>query len=268
MVTSDPKDERPEERSATTESSRAPEPSTGRRGAAIRLLALGLNAWIVGIVLPALAAPALAPSDQVLLGLPPIALLLGLRALLRKDASALGMLGVAFPVLSVAAMAGRTDPALATRYGTATTLFAVASSVAYVVGVAQVLGRPTALRATRETKLAASTRLRPPARLLRMAVVSTTAVLAFGIAVVAPALGSQEAMVEQWGEAASEGRVVSVIVGGAVACIATAMVVGPSLRAARGRAPRPGEATLTLTLSLVVAATGAIAWAILRTVSH
>lgn len=266
MVTPDPKDERLEDRSAT-ETYPEPERAGGLGGAAIRLLALGINAWIVGILLPASGAPSLALADQVLIALPPIALVLGLRALLRRDPSALGLLGVAVPVLSVAAMAGRSDPALASRYGTATTLFAVASSIAYVVGVAHVLGRPAALRATRETKLAASTRLRPPARALRIAVLATTAVLAFAIAVVAPALGTQEAMIEQWGEAASEGRVVTAIVGGAIACIATAIVVGPSLRAERGRPARPGEGTLTVTLSLVVAATGAIAWAILRTVA-
>lgn len=266
MVTPDPKDERLEDRSASTESYLEPERSEGRRGAAIRLLALGLNAWLVGIVLPAWGTVSLAVPDRVLIALPPIALLVGLRALLRGDPSALGLLGVAVPVLSVAAIAGRTEAALAS-YGTATTLFAVASSMAYVVGVAHVLGRPTALRATRETKLAASTRLRPPARALRRAVVATTAILAFVIAVVAPALGSHEALVEQWGEAAGEGRVIAAIVGGAIACIATAIVVGPSLRAHRGRPSRPGEATLTITLSLVVAATGAIAWAILRTVA-
>ncbi len=268
MVSADPKDERLEERSATTEASPEPARTDGRGGAAIRLLALGLNAWLVGVVLPASTGPGLAGADLVLIALPPVALVLGLRSFVRTEPVALGLLGVAFPVLSAVAMAGRTDPALASRYGIATTIFAVVSSAAYVVGAAHVLGRPVALRATRETKLAASTRLRPPARGLRLAVVGTTAVLAFAIAIVAPTLGTQEGMVEQWGSAASEGRVVAAVVGGAVACIATAVVVGPSLRAARGRPARPAESTLTVTLALVVAATGAIAWAILRSVSR
>ena len=57
------------------------------------------------------------------------------------------------------------------------------------------------------------------------------------------------------------------IVGGAIACIATAAIVGPALRAPRSGPARPGERTLPVTLSLVVAATGAIAWAILQRVS-
>jgi hypothetical protein len=235
-------------------------------GATIRIMALGLNAWIVAVLLPG-ARGASPIADAVLTALPLLALLLGIAARPRARDSALGLLAVGVPVLLATAIAGRSDPALSEHYGTGTTILAASSTIAYVVAVAHALGRPSVLRSTTETKLARAARARPSARGLRALVVGTTTTVALVLAIAVPAMGTRAAAIETWGEAADEGRTIAVIAGGLIACIATAAIVGPSLRAERAIARR-GEPALTITLSLVVAATGAIAWGILRMVAR
>jgi hypothetical protein len=266
MVTSDPKDERPIDVLGSTETSADSVRLVPIGGAILRVGALGLNAWAVAVALPARIGGVYGTADLVLIALPLIALVLGLRAMARRDASALGLLAVAVPVLLVTAVAARADPALSDRYGTATTILAALSSLAYVIATADALGRPTALRATRESKLAVAARARPTSRGLRALVLGTTSTVALLLAIVLPALGTHASAAEAWGEAADEGRVLTAIVGAAIACIATGAIVGPSLRAARVGPTRPGQGALAVTLALVVAATGTIAWAILRSV--
>jgi hypothetical protein len=264
MAVADPKDESPREAPASADSSTAAPPSRARL--VLRVGALGVNAWAVAVALPAQIGGIYGTADVVLVLLPLVALFLGLRALARDQAAALGLLGVGVPVLIATAMAGRADPALVDRYGTMTTILAALSLLAYVVAAADALGRPARLRETKESKLAASARARPSSRVLRALVLGTTSAFALVVAIVAPAIGSHRAAMEAWGEAADEGRVLAAIVGGAMACVAAAVIVGPALRAERS-SPRTRDVALKVTLALVVAATGAIAWAILRTVS-
>ncbi len=258
MVTSDPKGEGENSSAASTET------SGDGHGALVRLLALGSNAWAVAVALPARAGGVHGVADWVLIALPLVALALGVRALARRSGAALGLLAVGVPVLLVTGVAARADPQLSDHYTPATTVLAALSVLAYVVAVAHALGRPPLLHATRETKLALAARARPAARSLRALVLGTTGTVALLLAVAVPALGSHETAVQAWGEAADEGRVLTAIVGATIACIATGAIVGPSLRAERPGAAR--DAALPITLSLVVAATGAIAWAILRSI--
>ncbi len=267
MVAADPKDERPSELAANAETSGNDGRSRWMDTAIVRVSALGLNAWAVAVALPEQAGGAFGIADVVLIVLPLIALGLGLRAMARKNPASLGLLAVGAPVLMVTAVAARSDPSLDDRYGTATTILAALSMLAYVVATADALGRPALLRATRETKLALTARARPSARGLRALVLGTTSTVALLLTIVLPALGSHRSALDAWGDAADEGRVLTAILGGTIACISTAAIVGPSLRAARLGPTRPGEGTLKVTLALLVAATGAIAWAILRTVS-
>jgi len=265
MVTSDPKDERPGDVAADPGPSGGR--STGRTGApALRVGVLGLNAWAVSVALPARGTP-LILADVVLILLPLLALALGLRMMGRRSEGAMGLLAVGVPVLLVAAVGGRSDAALSDRFGTLTMILAAFSSLAYVVAVADALGRPALLRETKETKLALAARVRPSSKGLRALVLGTTSTIALLLTIVLPALGTHASASAAWGEAADEGRVLTAIVGAAIACITTAWIVGPTLRAERAAPTRRGEGTLTVTLSLVVAATGAIAWAILRTVT-
>lgn len=268
MVSADPKAEGAEIATASTERS-AIAADPGRIGrAVVRVGALGLNAWTIAVALPARVGGALGIADLVLISLPLVALALGLRALARENGAALGLLAVGVPVLLATAVAARTDPMLGEHYTTATTILAAFSTLAYVIATADALGRPARLRPTKESKLALATRVRPAARGLRALVLGTTSTVALVLTVVLPELGSHESAIEAWGEAADEGRVLTALVGGAVACIVTAVIVGPALRAPRSGPVRPGERTLPVTLSLVVAATGAIAWAILWRISR
>lgn len=267
MVTADPKDEHAKELLATTESSTERSRSTGLAGPMVRVGALGLNAWAVAVALPAQIGGVFGVADAVLIALPLFGLVLGLRAMARRSEAALGLLAVGVPVLLATAVAARADPSLSDRYGVGTTTLAALSLLAYVVATADALGRPSLVRATKETKLALAARTRPPSRGLRALVLGTTSTVALLLAIVVPAIGTHQSAVEAWGEAADEGRVLTAIVGGAIACLVTAAIVGPSLRAARPGPARAGEGTLTVTLSLVMAATGAITWAVLRTIS-
>jgi hypothetical protein len=258
MATQDPKDDHEGDTNVVAPGN--------TRSASVRMLALGINAWIVAVLLPGASGDA-PIADAILTALPLAALLVGLVAYHRARESALGLLGVGVPVLIASAVAGRSDPIASDHYGTGTVVIAALSVVAYVVAVAQVLGRPASMRSTSETKLARGARARPAARGLRALVVGTTGTVALLCAIAVPAMGTRVAAREVWGEAADEGRVIAAIVGGVIACVATAAIVGPSLRAERGSVARTDVAT-TVTLSLVVAATGAIAWAILRTVAR
>lgn len=260
MVTPDPKDEGQQTLAVAAESSAG----TGL-GGLIRTIALGLNAWAVAVALPTRAGGIHGTADVVLVLLPLAALALGARAMARGRDSALGLLAIGVPVLIVTAVAGRADPELSDRYGTATTVLAALSIAGYVSVVADALGRPRHVHATRETALALAARARPSSRGLRALVLGTTSVLAMVLTIVVPALGSTASAREVWGEAADEGRVLTALVGATVACIAAGAIVGPALRAQRPGPARDG--TLAITLSLVVAATGAVAWAILRSVS-
>ncbi len=265
MVTSEPKDERSGDVAADPGPSGGP-PSVRTGAPILRVGALGLNAWAVTVALPARGTP-LIFADIVLISLPLLALVLGLRMMARRSDATLGLLAVGVPVLLVTAVAGRSDAALSDRFGTLTMILAAFSTLAYVIAAADALGRPLLLRETKETKLALAARARPSSKGLRALVLGTTSTIALLLTIVLPALGTHASASAAWGEAADEGRVLTAIVGATIACITTAAIVGPTLRAERAAPTRRGEGTLTVTLSLVVAATGAIAWAILRTVT-
>lgn len=267
MVSADPKDDRESEREIAVETSAVSGRARALAGLIVRVGVLGLNAWVVIVALPASLGPALIFADAVLVGLPLVALAIGLRMLWQRRDEALGLLIVGVPVLLATAVAGRSDPALVDRYGTATTILGALSMLAYVIAAAHAIGRPAVLRATEESKLARSVRARADGRGLRALVLGTTCTMAFLIAIVVPAMGSRAGAVEAWGDAADEGRTLAAIVGGAIACVAAAVIIGPSLRAARPTS-RPSEGTLTLALALLVAATGAIAWGILGSLTH
>lgn len=267
MVSADPNADREIDHPAGTETSGNTGRSTWIKGAIVRVGALGLNAWAVAALIPALIGGVYGTADIVLTLLPLVALVLGLRSMAQNNGAALGLLAVGVPVLLVTAVAARSDPALGDRYGTATMILSALSMLAYVIASADALGRPALLLATKESKLAIAARARPSSRGLRALVLGTTSTVALLLAIVVPSLGSRATATQAWGEAADEGRVLSAIVGAAIACIMTAAIVGPSLRAARPTAGRPAEGTLTVTLALVVAATGAIAWAIMRSLS-
>lgn len=243
-------------------------PPFGAIGVGMRVGSLGLAAWFATLVVPALEGGRPAPVDLVLMGLPLVALGLGLRALGaaergRGAAAALLLIGV--PTLLATAMAGGTDPAQSDRYGMPLLLLGALSTLAYAASAAHALGLPEATRPTSTTKLPSATRARAPSPVLRRLVLGTAIAGAVILALVVPSLGGRATYAVAWGDAAEEGRVLTAIVGATVAAVVLAVIVGPSLRAARPVAhPRSDGASLVA--ALLVAVTGAMAWAMLRLV--
>jgi hypothetical protein len=270
MSALDPKsDPRPGVGPSLAEDSGRPAQRTGL-GVAVRVGVLGIAAWFVTVGVPALEGGRPALVDLVLMVLPLIALAGGVRGLGTASGEAgatSGLLLIGVPTLLATAMAGGSDPALSDRYGTALLLLGAIATLAYAAAAAHALGLPPHLRSTTTTKLPSAARARPGAPALRRLVLGTAVVGAVVVALVVPSLGSRAQYALAWGEAAEEGRVLTAIVGGAVGSVVLAVIVGPSLRAARpvGRPRGDGAA---LVASILVAVTGAMAWAMLRFVRH
>jgi hypothetical protein len=235
-----------------------------RRIASLRVGALGLSAWGVSIAVPLSEGGAHSPADVVLAVLPLIALGVGIRFFASARAESTPLLAIAFPALIATAMAGRADPALSERYGTQMIILSGVAMLAYVVAAAHALARPSVLRETRVSKLAASPDGSGRARALRLLVVGTAAVAALVIAVVMPALGSHASFAATWGASADEGRVLVAIVAAAVTTLGLTVIIAPALRAPRPGEVRQGADSVTIAASLVVAVTGVMAWAILQ----
>src|SRR4051794_36430848 len=86
--------------------------SSPRRIASIRVGALGLSAWVVAVAVPLADGGVHSVADIVLVLLPMLALVLGVRFFARDRPEATSLLAIAFPALVATAMAGRADPAL------------------------------------------------------------------------------------------------------------------------------------------------------------
>ncbi len=240
--------------------------SSPRRIASLRVGALGVSSWLVSVAVPVAEGGVHSPADVVLVVLPLVALLLGVRFFASARPEATPLLGIAFPALVATAMAGRADPALSERYGAPLLVLSGVAMLAYAVAAAHALARPEALRETRVSKLAASPDAGRHARALGALVLGTASLAALVLTIVVPALGSRAEWAEAWGEAAEEGRVLVAILAAAVTAFGLTVVLGPALRASRASEVRPGGDHVTVAASVVVAVTFAMAWAMLRVV--
>jgi hypothetical protein len=240
--------------------------SSPRRIASLRVGALGASAWVVSVGVPIGEGGIHSPADVVLAVLPLLALALGLRFFLRDRAEATPLLAIAVPALLATAVAGRADPALSDRYATPLVILSGLAMLGYVIAAAHALARPSVLRETRVSKLAVTPDASRPG--LRALVLGTMAVSAVILTIVAPALGSHASYAASWGEAADEGRVLVAILAAAIATLASAVILAPALRARRSGEVRAGGDGVAVAASLVVAVTGAMAWAILQFVER
>ena len=277
MAVSDPKHEEPSaahevpaaETSGAKVLAEEPRPQRTTRGiASLRVGVLGVSAWLVAVFVPVLEGGVHSPADSVLVSLPIVALALGVRYFLRSRDEAGPLLAIAFPALLATAMAGRADPALSARYEPPLVVLSGIAMLAYVAATAHALGRPLAFRPTRVSKLAAVPEASRRARVLRIWVLGTTALFGLVLTLFVPALGSRASYAAAWGAAADEGRVLVAILGATVSTVVLTVIIAPSLRAARPLEGRRSSDSVTLAASLVVAVTGAMAWAILRFVER
>lgn len=238
--------------------------SSSRRIASVRVGTLGASAWLVSVAVPVAEGGVYSTADIVLAVLPVLALGLGVRFFARDRTEATPLLAIAFPTLIATAMAGRADPALADRYGTPLVILSGLAMLAYVIAAAHALARPSVFRETRVSKLAVLPDPSGRARALRALVLGTAALAGFVLTIVVPSIGSRASYAAAWADAADEGRVLVAILAAAVATFALTVIIGPALRAPRPGEVRSGRDGVTIAASIVVAATGVLAWAILR----
>jgi hypothetical protein len=233
---------------------------------ALRIAALGVNAWAVALLLPVLHGGVRDSIDATIVPLPLLPLAFGVVAIAANGsslhrASAVGALLFAFPVALAGALAWRADLATQEAWGAIGLFVAALSTLAYGAVAAEACSRPLTLRTSSAQSLPSPLALREPlarAWLRRLSIGGTT-LGALAAAVVAPALGARTALVRAWGESADEAAVLASLVGGTAAAIGIAAILGPSFRAPRA-AEQPGGRRTAVRIA-VAAALGIAAFA-------
>ncbi len=231
----------------------------------VRSVALGLNVWVVLLVLPLALAGALSAFGWFVVAVPLIPLSIGALALGRHGPAADWLLLGVFPTTLAGVVAAMPQLAANEPYSAISLVLGALSFVAYGAMIAVASGRPARLRRAAPTPLGPVPAL-PDARrrvLVRRLLLSATGSAAVAMGVVIPAFIPRETIEEAWGTSAPEATLLVAVVGGALAATALALFVGPTLRASRARPPRPAQLRLRVIGLLLAAALGAIAYALL-----
>ncbi|GAB5542542.1 MAG: hypothetical protein SangKO_023020 [Sandaracinaceae bacterium] len=247
------------------------ETASARRSAdaadAWRIGLLGLNAWVVIVAFPLGRMGDLGLTDVLYASVPVAALTSGLvlNARARREAARWVLLA-AGPVALALPVALR--PALVERevLDLPTSLLGAVSMLAYLAAATHALGRPMKVKpAVAQTIVGKEPVSEPRARRwLRRALLGSTAVGAFGVAVVAPAWTDRQSQAALWGDAADDAAVLTSVVAALVAALAVGVVVGPGLRAERGQARAAPRRRRTLALAVFVAAAAGAGWVLLQ----
>jgi hypothetical protein len=212
---------------------------------AVRVLATGLNLWAVAGVAPLVHQAAWSAGAAALAAAALVPLVLGAYFLVRngsrarRDGAIVALLLV-FPVL-VALLASASE-----LVGTRAPLFAFASALSVLAfgGVAsEACSRPLALFPSTAQPLVLprvhdSRGARP---WMRRVILGGALLGSLAVAVLAPAMGSDESMRVVWGESVREGRVLAAVFGASACCVGIAGLLGPRLRAPRSSEVRPAS---------------------------
>ena len=235
-----------------------------RLGAA-RLAVLGVNAWVVCLVVPAIHTGIESIGTLAALGLPLAALAAGTFGARSAQPWAAWALGAGYPGALGVALAAAPELRRLEAWAPVTLALAGVSLLAFLGAAAVATSRPHVTRRTSERPL-------PDAvvpeiergRLWRQRIVFG----AFGLGAllitsVAPWLGGPRSVELSWGDAAREGALLTAVATGAVASSLFALFLGPALRLTRAVAtPRQRRARIALLLLLV--ALGAATIVLLR----
>ncbi len=237
----------------------------------LRVGLLGLNAWVVILVVPSLHHAGFEPRAlggllPVTLALLPLALLaLGLSWLRAETPRARWALLALFPPSLGVAVAIR--PSLVERevFDPVTIGLGALSLAAYAVAAARACARPeetmpTTIRHARSREPVAEPRTRT---LVRRAVLGLTTLGGLGLVAVVPIWTGRAERAERWGEGADDGTVLTIVVGTLAASFAIGAIVGPGLRARR-RATRAKGRGRRIAVALGVAAIAGVGWFLLR----
>ena len=232
-----------------------------RRGA----IALGLLTWLVTALLPcAHRAPALPAVVWLYIGSGPLVLLLGMRALQTHPRAAPYVLLAAFP-MALALSVAQLDPELAmASFSPNVAALAVISLLAYGASALTLCEGDESVLPTEQKPLGETRPLKDHSRKRHVGQLALAAVTLGGLgATVWGSWATGAAYRSAWNEAAPQGAALTALVAGLASSLAIAFV-GAGLRAERGRKAPARSRSRRVTWLLLVAASGAIVYALLR----
>lgn len=236
------------------------EPGFG--AARVRLALLGVNAWLVTLLVPSLHLDR-GFDRALLIAVAPLLVLAAALWVPHRGAARWGLLA-GYPAALAAALGARGELAERGAHGTLGLVLAALSLLAFVAAAAHASSRAPG-SAQRQTPLEREPVAEPPTRRwVRRALLAITATGALAITLVAPALASRRERLERWGEAADDAAVLTSVVAATVACFAVGVIVGPALRAARSGSHRPAQRQRRLAASMLLAAAAGVGWLLLR----
>ncbi|MCZ7682382.1 MAG: hypothetical protein M5U28_27755 [Sandaracinaceae bacterium] len=230
-----------------------------------RVAVLGVNAWVVVLLAPAVHV-GLDLAHLALALLPAAPLAYGVACLGRRVERARWalLLGVPAGMGGVLALDRRLTEHEA--YGTAGLVLATLSLLAFVAAAASAAGREQVTTPATSQPLVGKEPVVEPAsrRVLRRALLAVSALGALAITVLAPALSARRDRAAAWGEAADDALGLTAVVAAVVAAIALGTLVGPSLRAERPRAGEPARSRRRLAGAMLIATAAGVGWLVLR----
>lgn len=229
-----------------------------------RLALLGVNAWVVALLVPSLhvgldALGALATTA-------PLAVLaVAVAALPRHRSRARWMLLAAYPAAIGGVIALRRELTERDTHGVLGLALAALSLLAFVAAAAHACSRERRHRPVHHRMpLGRQAVAEPSSRTwTRRALLGVAAVGALALTLVAPALATRRERVERWGEAADDATVFTVVVAATVACVAAGAVVGPALRAARTSRDGPRRSRRRLAAAMLIAVMACVGYLVL-----
>lgn len=234
----------------------------GGGAARARLAILGVNAWIVALLVPSLHLEVGLDLD-LLVSCAPLAVLAIALAIPHRGAARWGLLA-GYPTSIALALGLRTELTERDAHGTAGLVLAALSLLAFVAAAAHASSHQPG-SAELQTPLERDPVAEPLARRwVRRALLALAAAGALAITLVAPTLAGRRERVERWGEAADDATVLAAIVAATVACVAVGAIVGPSLRAARPGSHPPAQRQRRLAASMLLAVAAGVGWLVLR----
>ena len=239
-----------------------------------RIALLGLNAWVVVVLVPTLHVGVDSLMQLALLVSPLPALALGMASLApaRVRLARILLLALVPPLIGLAVAA---RPALVLReiFDPITLTLAALSLLAYAAAAARACSRPTRTMPVHSHPARARAAVpraddaRPRRRPLRRLLIGTVTALGLAMVLIVPAWMTRAARVARWGEAADDSVVFTAVLAAAVGAFSIGAVVGPGLRR-RKQAISAKRRRRHLTLAAVAAVVAFAGWLALHYLDH
>lgn len=211
---------------------------------AIRVGFLGLNAWAVLLLIPALHTDGM--ERPYLLVLPLLALAVVGAAWARAWSATPWLSFVVFPLAVACAIAFEPRLRLGESSPVALLVAGVGTFAAYLAVAAQSSLSRVAMRTSAEFPLGQKSRTIPEGhrRSVRRALLAFGGLLSLALLAVAPYVGHRHGFDEAWRDATPEGATLTSLVASALATASLAVFIGPALRSDRRR-PTNGKHSRT-----------------------